>query len=327
MAEEITFRFDGALADNNEMNFYEAARFQYAASRLLVKLSQFRSQGSFVKKITNSSNYNILLESQTKGSFNINTKSPIQSRDDKKFVDLSLSDLLAYISERLIEKGDENDLISAINANKELLEAADAERATDAAGADDIVEQIAENENLKDILHSETREIVERRIAELARQHRLEARQSEIAKIDTAREQKLISMSAPLLGEMATALRRSANNLEVITHRDSKPSTILYMNKKMAEEIETAKIDREITPILCDITQYNKETGWGKVKLTNTLTSISFSIPSDIKTVMQQNLIDQMKQDKVYLQAYFVRDRGNEPIRLIVVGILPTPSD
>jgi hypothetical protein len=34
-----------------------------------------------------------------------------------------------------------------------------------------------------------------------------------------------------------------------------------------------------------------------------------------------------MKKDQVYLQTYFVRDRAGDVIRLIVAGILPTPTN
>lgn len=101
---------------------------------------------------------------------------------------------------------------------------------------------------------------------------------------------------------------------------------MLYLNKEMAHEIETAKVDKDVSAILGNIIQYNKENGWGKVRVPRLLTPISFSIPSDMKGALQPTLITQMRKDKVYLQAYYVRDRGNEPIRLIVVGLLPIPD-
>ncbi|WP_084253294.1 hypothetical protein [Sphingomonas pituitosa] len=327
MSEELEFHFEGALADRNEMNFYEAARFQYAASRLLVKLAQFRAEGSFVKKITNSSNYNILLESHSPGSFNIRTKAPTPTAGDKKFLDLSLSELLSYISERLIEKGDEDELLSAISSHQALLSASKSESPESVDDVDAIVDKISANPDLKKFISKDQLELVERRIAELSRERILDEQKSEIAKIDAVREQKLIAMSAPLLSEMATALRRSANSLEVKTNINSQTATVLYLDKAVAAEIETAKVDREITPILCDITQYNKETGWGKVRFSNMDAVISFSIPSDIRKRIQPTLIDQMKKDKVYLQSYIVRDRAGDPIRLIIVGILETPKD
>ncbi|WP_327209525.1 hypothetical protein [Rhizobium leguminosarum] len=125
---------------------------------------------------------------------------------------------------------------------------------------------------------------------------------------------------------MATALRKSANTLEVrsSTHGQTRP--VLFLDRKMAEEIETAIVDEEITPILGDITQFNKDNGWGKLKIENGTKTVSFSIPYDILPTMKQTLIDNMKRDLVYLQTYFVRDRTDEVIRLIAVGILPTPT-
>jgi hypothetical protein len=293
----------------------------------MVKLAQFRAQGSFVKKITNSSNFNVLLQPHDKGSFNINVTAPVPTPGEKRFVDLSIADLLAYLSERIVEKSDEGDLISTLNANSQTLAALGQDRVKNSADADAAIEEISKDQSLRRGLHPETREIVERRIAEITREGDLEEKKSEVAKIDSAREQKLLSMGAPLVSEMATALRRSANSLEVVARRRGVDSTVLYLNKRMAQEIENAKVDSEITPILGDIIQYNKENGWGKVRLGDVAPGpISFSIPSDLKYGLQSLLITQMRKDQVYLQAYFVRDRGDEVVRLIVVGILPVPE-
>ena len=153
--------------------------------------------------------------------------------------------------------------------------------------------------------------------------------QRAIAKIDLARSQKLIAMAAPLISEMATALRRSADTLEVRTLRGGGSRSILYLDQQMAQEIETASVDNEITPILCDIVQFNKDNGWGKLRIidrNDTPQMLSFSVPYDVLNVLKVPLISQMQRDKVYLQTYFVRDRAGEPKRLIAVGILSTPD-
>ncbi|PPJ44498.1 hypothetical protein C0075_26245, partial [Rhizobium sp. KAs_5_22] len=61
----------------------------------------------FVKSITNKSNFSIQLKSQSEGSFNINVEDPGQSEDENPFINISLADLVAYVSERVIEKIDE----------------------------------------------------------------------------------------------------------------------------------------------------------------------------------------------------------------------------
>lgn len=326
MSERITFHFEGGLASEHTLNFYEAARFQYAAARLMVKLSQFRQRGSFVRNITSSTNFNILLLPSTEGSFNINTDSSDEDSREEKFIDASLGDMFSFVSERLVEKGDEDSLRSSLVANRDVLSGAGLDAANDRTDPDELIRYLEANPNLREMLHPETREAIERRIAEVERTKRLKSVRSELAKIDAAREQKLISMSAPLFSEMATALRRSATSLEVISKRSGGDSRVLYLNERMASEIETAKVDEQITPILADIIQYNKETGYGKVRLANIARTIGFSIPSDTKDEMQADLISQMGKDMVFLQAYFVRDRAKEVVRLIVVGLLPLPE-
>ncbi len=326
MSERIIFHFEGGLASQHTLNFYEAARFQYAAARLMVKLSQFRQRGSFVRNITSSTNFNILLLPSTKSSFNINTDSSDDEVKEDKFLDASLGDMLSFVSERLVEKGDEESLRSSLSANRDVLSGAGLDAANDRIDADDLVRFIEDNPDVRNLLHPETREAIERRIAEVERNQRLKRVRSELSKIDAAREQRLISMSAPLFSEMATALRKSATSLEVISAKSGKESRVLYLNERMASEIETAKVDDQITPILADIIQYNKETGYGKVRLANIPRTIGFSIPSDAKDEMQADLISQMGKDMVFLQTYFVRDRAKELVRLIVVGLLPLPE-
>lgn len=68
----LQFHFTGRIADRNMMDFYESARFQYAAARLSVKLDQFRRTGRFSKRITAESRTNIDLHAFSPGSFNLN---------------------------------------------------------------------------------------------------------------------------------------------------------------------------------------------------------------------------------------------------------------
>jgi len=314
MLESLTFHFEGSLADQHKMNFYESARFQYAAARLLVKLAQFRSSGRFQQKISNKSNFDVRLTSQSDGSFNINVEDPGQDTASEQFMNIPLGDLVAYVSERVIAKLDEDSL-----------------KSTGGAGVKTEIETLSESviaeTTTVDQLPKANRDLVKRRVAEISRENRLNDSASSIIKIDFARSQKLIAMSAPLLSEMATALRRSADTLEVSSSISGRSKEILFLDQRMASEIETSLVDDEITTLLCDVIQFNKDNGWGKVKFENSLAVASFSIPYDILPRIKQRLIDTMKKDQVNLQVYFVRDMAGEVIRLIVVGILATPVD
>ena len=320
MTETLSFHFEGALADSHRMNFYESARFQYAAARLMVKLAQFRQSGKFSKKITAKSNFNIELVSQSDGSFNINVEEPPQKADDDYFIKISLADLIAYASERIFEKIDEEKL-------KQVTESGQTASASQVSELECLVGEVIDGRPLTAGLPQAAQDLVKRRVAEVYREQRLSSSQSAISRIDSARSQKLIAMSAPLISEMATALRQSADTLEVTSSVGGQTRSIFFLDREMAGEIETALVDEEITPILGDITQFNKDNGWGKLKIENGTKIVSFSIPYDILKTMKNKLIDNMSRDLVYLQTYFVRDRSREVIRLIAVGILPTPVD
>lgn len=322
MPELLSFHFKGALADGHMMNFYEAARFQYAAARLMVKLAQFRESGRFTTKITDKTNLSIQLIAQDPGSFNINVQAPIQSTTDEAFVNISLSDLIAYVSERLIEKIDEQTIKEIAPTGRRARAGSSLSETT----LENLIEDAMAGKDMTARLPAHVQDAVKRRVAESYRERRLAESSKAISRIDFARSQKLISMSAPLMSEMAVALRRSAESLEIKETTGSGSNSILYLNRDMAAEIETAKVDQEITPILGDITQFNKDNGWGKFKIENGSKIVNFSIPSDILPSMRTKLIENMQRDQVFLQTYFVRDPGGEVIRLVAVGILPTPS-
>ncbi|MER9210074.1 hypothetical protein [Mesorhizobium sp. M0771] len=326
MPEKLIFHFEGALADQHTLNFYEAARFQYAAARLIVKLLQFRSTGGFVKKITNTSNRDILLQSQDEGSFDISILMPALMVAQETFVSVSVTNLMSYIFERIVGKTSNSDVATALNAHTEVVAQIGHIDDNNTELINKALSIIQNDQEIKENLHGQQKELLERRIAELTREKEMTSASAQLGRIDGAREQKLISMSAPLVSEMATALRRSANTLQIVSVAGhSAPKGILFLNRRMAEEIEVSAVDQQITPILGDIIQYNKETGWGKARLTISAQPLSFNVPSDIKGRLQSQLLAAMGRDKVYLQTYIVRDKVGEPVRLIVVGILPPP--
>ena len=325
MVETLTFHFEGALADAHRMNFYEAARFQYAAARLMVKLAQFRQSGRFVQKISNKSNFDVQLKSQSDGSFNINVEDMGNSDAEGDFVNISISDLISFVSERVIEKIDETTLKGATSSATSQSISGSSSLPIPISAIDRLADDVMSGRVAVEGLPSSVRDLVRRRVAEAHREQRMEISKAAISRIDFARSQKLVAMSAPLISEMATALRKSANTLEVRSSARDDISSVLFLDQKMAQEIETAIVDEEISPVLGDVIQFNKDNGWGKLKAENGLGIISFSIPYDILPKMRKSLIDSMNKDMIFLQTYFVRNRGGDVVRLIAVGVLPAP--
>lgn len=323
-AERITFHFEGDLADRHVMNFYESARFQYAAARLVTKLARFQVAGKFPQKITNRSNTEITLEAHSEGSFDITILAPLLPIAAEVFMTTPISGLMSYVFERLITRSDSESVISALNSQDKVVETLGhiSDNNTQVlTQALDIISR--QNEQLVD--GSRRREEhLEQRIAELHRERMLDAEGLQLTKIDDARGQKLLAMGAPLIKEMATALRTSASSLDIISESEFRGrNNILYLNKRLAKEIETSEVDDDITSIRVDIVQYNKESGWGKVRLHLTGQLLPFTVPSDRKERLRLLLTAEMAKRQTFIQAYFVRDRAGDLTRLVIVGIIP----
>jgi hypothetical protein len=156
---------------------------------------------------------------------------------------------------------------------------------------------------------------------------RLNTSKELFSRIDLARTQQIIGMSAPLIREMSTALRKSADVLDVTTDIGGSKKSIFFLDRDMANEFETSFVDKLITQILGNIIQFNKDTGWGKISIEDGNKIVNFNIPYNRLSNMRQRLIDSMHKDKVFLQTYFVRNKAGDVIRLIAVDILPTPQE
>ncbi len=89
----------------------------------------------------------------------------------------------------------------------------------------------------------------------------------------------------------------------------------------MVSDLESILIDKIVNTIDVNIVQYNKETGWGKFRNDYWDGISSFSVPADRKDELKYNLLHAMQENAVSVDAYFVRNLANEPIRLILVNI------
>ena len=95
----------------------------------------------------------------------------------------------------------------------------------------------------------------------------------------------------------------------------------MFLNKKMASEVETSVVDADSTLILVKIVQYNRETGWGKLRVTNERGLLSFNMPSDLKEDLQFPLTRAMNEDQTYIECVFVRSTRGIKTRAILFAI------
>lgn len=317
--DALQFHFQGGLADTNKMDFYESARFQYAAARLSVKLDQFRRTGKFSRRVTTTSRTNIDLYPFEKGSFNLKISAQAEA-DAEYHVSVPLTTLWTYIIERVFQPTETSsafDLIDSDSLRAEFFQLVDRNTFETSAAIDLLRSQI---ETAAGLSPRET-ELLDRLISESERRAYLKSHRDILSQISPEEDAALVTMATPLLGEMAVPLRRSAKLVTISAIDDFGERPVLTANRRMVSDLESILIDKIVNTIDVNIVQYNKETGWGKFRNDYWDGISSFSVPADRKDELKYNLLHAMQENAVSVDAYFVRNLANEPIRLILVNI------
>ena len=325
MPEKIEFAFKGKLAENHSLDFYEAGRFQYGASRLMVKLDQFRRTGRFSSRITYDNNTRILLETQEDGSFLIGTLVPFLQAGGGEFLSSSLGTLWSYVADRVLGKADTEAIRLALANEREMLGVFDRQMAAQAGQNQQTLDMLQERIAAGDEHSAQTAALYERLLAERERSLRLEREAASLRKITPEQDARLLSMAAPLLKDMGVTMRNSASSMTIATNDDDVRIPLVFMDRKMAADVDTSRIDDEATLILVRIVQYNIETGWGKLRTDQHEGLLSFNVPSDRKPDVQGELIAALERAgndlDTYVEALFVRSTMGLLKRMIILAV------
>lgn len=321
MPEQIKFAFEGKLASQNEMDFYEFARFQYSASRLLVKLDNFRKTGSFPKKITYKNTPDIKILPSRPGSFILDVIAPALAVAGPLVYELPISYIFTYVVDRIFRSAGDDDIRAAIAHNDHLLDSFD----QTIAGRDDTIvrtlDMLRQVMDRNAELHNNERLLYERLLADQGRKSVLRESAEELRKIAPDAEADLVTMAAPLLKEMNVPLRRSSNRLNISATANDNRFSILTANKEMADSVDTEIVDRQLSTIDIDVVQFNKESGWGKFENDNWEGRPSFSVPGELLDNLKQTVVNSMHEDMVEVDCYIVRSTAGLQQRIIVTDI------
>ncbi len=322
MVDKVSFVFTGKLADQHEMDFYEAARFQYAVARLSVKLDRFRRTGTFPQKVTRQNNTSINLRRYRDGSFGIDVIAPALATVAPLMLEVPLTALWTYIVERVFKPADQDNIKRALETTTNLAAIFDRRIAASDRQAALTLEVLAHELEANRELNAATRELYERLLAETERRAYLEGQERLLSRITPDQDAELVTMATPLLKEIAVPLRRSASLASINIRDRYGRRRILSATRAMADEVESIRIDPTITPLLIDVVQYNKESGWGKFRNIEFESLASFSVPADRKETLKRKLTRAMNEEEVYVQAYYVRSAAGKKIRIIIVDFL-----
>ena len=321
MTEKISFFFEGQLAAQNRMDFYEASRFQYAAARLLVKLANFRENGQFPSKISYKNSPPIEILPYRPGSFGLDIIAPALAILGPIFLEVPLSTLFSYVVDRVFKPADDEAILSSLEGQRELVETF----RQNIEGRDEVQQRtldlLAERIERGDELTDQLIAIQNRIIADQQRKIELSEYRGQLRRIDEESEADLLTMSAPLLKEMNVPLRRSARKVDVISTKGDERRRILSADKAMADAVDLAIVDKFITTLDINVVQFNKHSGWGKFENVEWEGLAPFSVPGDILDDMKQTVVIAMNRNLVEVDCFIVRSVSGIPQRIIITDV------
>lgn len=321
MDESLEFVFDGQLAAQNQMDFYEAARFQYAAARLLVKLDNFRRNGDFPKKITYKNTPNINVLPSRPGSFGIDIFAPFVAVAAPMLVEVPLSSMLSYVIDRVFRSADDDVIREALATQRDLIETFDNAIAGRDRTIDRTLDLLQNKIEREEFLTDQVISLQDRIIADQQRRIELAEYGPQLRGITEEREADLITMSAPLLKEMNVPLRRSAKKVSIRSVKNGERRNILSADKAMADAVELAIVDRHVTTIDINVVQFNKQSGWGKFENVEWDGLSPFSVPGDLLEYIRETVVNAMNKQLVEVDCFFVRSPSGQQQRIIVTDI------
>lgn len=347
--DDITFTFEGRIADEHEMNFYEVTRFQYAAARLIYKLEYYRQTGHVLDRVTRRINTDIRVGTAQAGSWELSVlldKIPILEGASLK---VPLGKLFSYILKRSKPKAKGRVLAYEI-AKLKLLEERERTKQSEqetlrvqtfahiSKSQNATTQQalkILENityEQAKEIAdNSETLEIEDKReykfiidelMADLALEEDIEEYLPQLEAIPSETEARLIKMFQQSATELAVPLRNSADYFSIKSGTDKKTTSLF--NRESLENISTEHEDDLPTSLIGSIKAYDKETGWGKFRNNEQFPKpIPFFIPQSVKKEQLKEITEAMSKYEIEASFYIIRDVSGSPTKLKLSKIIP----
>lgn len=335
----IRFSFDGGMAAKNQMSFYEAARFQYAAARLILKLEHFRKTQRVLDKVSEKIEADIRVSAAKKGSWELEVLIVLLPAVTECLVKVPLEILFAYLinflkpkskgkllAEELIKIEEERTKQSQEETKRmQIMRDALKDQMTaslalmkiqehDLTSLKKVRPDLIENQTDLDFIAKELQ-------AEIDYENMIEPYKPELEKISPEQETELASMFRKSSKEMALPLRNSAKSLAIGI--DKAPKPICIFNKESLENI-AVEIEDDLPTILNGtIKAYDKETGWGKFRNAGQFSKpIPFMVPARIKKENLHDISQAFLRNEIYARFYFVRNPMGIPIRLVFDGIV-----
>jgi hypothetical protein len=316
--ESISFRFTGGDADDGRLNFYDASRFYYGAARFIYTLEYFRQTGTVLSKITTRVNAEYLITAPREGSWILDVLHDAGPVVAECAIKVPMEGLISFVMERLTPGTKSREMLAQLaqeqTAQARERTAQERERTKQIQALTKTNEQalklvadlanakVASDEQTRQVLNELKREIT----ASKERERVIEPYKREFDRIPGKAVDRLVDRTSTQVVEMGKPLIRSASELSITSGRKR---SVANLNRRSIEQLSGNVVDPIPTTLVGDLVRYDKENGWGKFRNPVFSKPVSFVVPSSRKSLLNLEVIEAMKEDKINVAFYYVRDR------------------
>lgn len=336
----MRFQFEGRLAAQNELNFYEAGRFYYGAARLIYTLEEFRQRGRVLSRINSKVNLDARIRASRPGSFIqdvLLVSAPLLA---DAAVKVPFEVLFSHVWSLLLPAGrSKQDAVEIAQRfvdvtseqtkqTEEMRKIVESGNATTQQALDVLQNVLNSRTDHRDLgLELSPDELISRRedlMAELAREQLLLPYQSELQAISPDQERRLTSQVRKSAQEMLVPLRTSARSLQIqVPANDNR---IAFLDEYNADIITNEVEDKNSTILRVRIKRFDRENGYGLARYDDVRKPTPFRLRKNSAT-MREEVLNSMREDWITAEFYIVRDAYQTPKLLILEQVLDPELD
>lgn len=347
--ESIKFHFQGRLADNHELNFYEAARFQYATARFILALEKFRQEKKVIYRLNSKVDADIRIRASERGSFIQEIFVAALPAIESCAIQVPLEAMMSYAWSKLFPQKPADKEIAIKLAEIELarerertaqhrlttdqhqmfLNVIETQNASLQQSLAIIEQEVTSNRQPeisgRQISRQELILIRDRLKANLEREKTITQYSDEFSTIDTDSSNSLCGQLRKAVPDMTLPLRSSANQMN-ISGKDAR-SPIAALDFETGKSIGEDTLDQNLITMRGKIKSFDREQATGKFRYNDTLAPISFSVASERKTNLLPKVILGLQMKTILVSAQFVRDTFGNVKSVIIWDLFPEEGE
>ncbi|HEX3666157.1 MAG TPA: hypothetical protein VHU23_13110 [Rhizomicrobium sp.] len=339
MAEEVVkITFEGGLAAEGRLEFYEYSRSQYATARFIATVEHFRRSGKVADKIVGQSYINMTVEAPQRGSFLYDVAVQVSAT----VASGGVVGFLAYIWHQLAPRREKVDTLLIKLAEFRLFEErqrtlqsqertkqlallhdiAAGERASPQQ-AIDLLQWSVDAPNIQfqelEMSVDERVEALLELIAERDREGEIKKAEKTLVGFDESSINKLTSRLRPMVSEIALPLKRSANRMSIGSA--SANDNFIFLTDEIVKDIQARSPEEDTTTIIGRVKSYDRDAGVGKVQSGDLHRILNFIVPVPRRDELRDWILAAMQRDNVQLTCRRILDESGFPTSLILLDI------